>query len=312
MKKIFHFSKAFLPCAIGSTIIIIFGVVGFFYKGINLGLDFKPGLLEQVNIVSANKAVTTETVQNSLASMKGVEVKQVGGEGGTGFQIRLGLMENKTSREQGDMVLRNLYEAFGKENVTEVQTSYIGAQYSSSLAKSVVLLVLATFALIWLYAMIRFHWDFAFGAIIALVHDSLIMMTFIIWTQMEFTSTTIAAILTIVGYSINATVVILDRVRENMKLYPDEQQFDVILDRALSETLSRSLITTITTLFASVALYIFTTGSIRDFASALNIGLISGCYSSMYISSGFILLVRKHARKNPSNMKKEIEVSKAE
>ena len=115
---------------------------------------------------------------------------------------------------------------------------------------------------------------------------------------MEFTSTTIAAILTIVGYSINATVVILDRVRENMKLYPDEQQFDVILDRALSETLSRSLITTITTLFASVALYIFTTGSIRDFASALNIGLISGCYSSMYISSGFIMFVRKHTKMN--------------
>ena len=311
MKKIIRFSKAFLPCAIGSTIIILFGVFGFFYKGINLGLDFKPGLLEQVNIVSVNKSLTVEDVQNALVSLKGAEIKQIGGDSGSGFQIRLGLVKDKSSREQGDMILHDLYDAFGKENVTETQTSYIGAQYSSSLAKSVVLLVLATFALIWLYAMIRFHWDFAFGAIIALVHDSLIMMTFIIWTQMEFTSTTIAAILTIVGYSINATVVILDRVRENMKLYPDEQQFDVILDRALSETLSRSLITTITTLFASVALYIFTTGSIRDFASALNIGLISGCYSSMYISSGFIMFVRKHTKKNPSTMKKEIEVSKA-
>ena len=109
---------------------------------------------------------------------------------------------------------------------------------------------------------------------------------------MEFTTTTLAAVLTIFGYSINATVVILDRVRENMKSM-DAVKFNDILDRSLSDTLTRSVITTITTMFASVSLWIFTSGSISVFALVLTIGLISGCYSSIFISSGFISWARR-------------------
>ena len=110
---------------------------------------------------------------------------------------------------------------------------------------------------------------------------------------MEFTATVLAAVLTIIGYSINATVVILDRVRSNLRLAKYDN-FKDILDHALSDTLGRSIITTATTLFAVVSLYLFTSGSIKDFALALIVGLVSGCYSSIFISSGFILVLRRN------------------
>ena len=111
---------------------------------------------------------------------------------------------------------------------------------------------------------------------------------------MEFTSTVLAAVLTIVGYSINATVVILDRVRYNMKMMPEVVKFDEILNQSLSDTLVRSILTTVTTLFAVVALFIFTTGTIKDFSLAMIVGLLSGMYSSIFISSAFISLSRRN------------------
>ena len=150
-----------------------------------------------------------------------------------------------------------------------------------------------TVVCIWVYATFRFHWDFALGSVLALVHDVLVLFTFIIWTNMEFTTTVLAGVLTIIGYSINATVVILDRVRNNLAMQ-HVTKFNEILNKSLSDTLSRSILTTVTTLFAVVSLYIFTTGSIKDFALVVIVGLLSGCYSSIFISSGFISVGRKN------------------
>jgi preprotein translocase subunit SecF len=122
--------------------------------------------------------------------------------------------------------------------------------------------------------------------VLAIAHDALIMVTFIVWTRMEFNTTTIAAILTILGYSINDTIVIFDRVRESRRIYPEES-FVNILDRSLSETLSRTLITTITTMIAVLSLFIFTTGSMKEFALALLVGMVSGVYSTIFIAVGF-------------------------
>jgi preprotein translocase subunit SecF len=120
------------------------------------------------------------------------------------------------------------------------------------------------------------------------------MFTFIIWTQIEFSTTVLAAVLTIVGYSINATVVILDRVRYNLKMMPEAKTFNEILNKSLSDTFTRSVLTTITTLFAVVSLFVFTTGSIKDFSLAMIVGLICGMYSSIFISSAFISASRKN------------------
>lgn len=386
-KKLIHFSKLFWPAGIFSLAVIVFGIVGFFTRGINFGIDFKPGLLEEVRIApvavelsysgtarvtadisknafdlvisgtgaenetkvfsyseyatvkdivealnnvegvsavlksdgresssllfvssdvstqltenplflyAAQQDVTADDVRNALEAYSGVSVKALGGENGASYQIRMPeTSDSSTGAELQDAVLSALSEKFGENTVTVVKTDFIGSNFSKSLATKSVVLLIATFVLIWIYAAIRFHWDFALGAIVALIHDTLFMFTFIIWTRMEFSSMVLAAVLTIVGYSINDTVVILDRVRSNLPV-TKVRKFNELLDRSLSDTLGRSIITTATTLIAVIALFIFTTGSIKDFALALIVGLVSGCYSSLYISSGFISLCRRN------------------
>lgn len=395
MKTVKKFSKLFLPAWILSGLIICAGIAGVCIKGINFGIDFRPGLIEEVRIASPAVEVkydgtatvslevsTTEldvivsgtgaenetyefpfgkysTVQavaegmnsidgvsavvknngsadsygfylNSAASAKlsagvplylyvpdttsavkiddiratisnvsGVLVKEMGTEENRSYQIRAQIAGNESdaNKSENEILQENIVQAlqnkYGKENVAVVKTDFVGSSMSSSTTLKAALLAFFTILLIWLYATIRFHWDFALGAIVALFHDCLIMFTFITWFQIEFSTTTLAAVLTIFGYSINATVVILDRVRYNLKAV-QTNKFNDILDTALSETLSRSIITTITTLFASISLLVFTKGSIHDFAIVLTIGLISGCYSSIFISSGFISFVRRN------------------
>ncbi|MDD5929971.1 MAG: protein translocase subunit SecF [Spirochaetales bacterium] len=386
MKKTVNFNKGFLPCAILSCIIIIAGIAGFFIRGINLGLDFKPGFVEEVraatpvaeitysgsaklavelsagqmDVIISGTAVTNETrsynfvelttvsalaaelnkidgvsvkvrdgsydttklflnsaVSNQLTTTalyiypagtseittddirsalgdESISVKQLGTGSDASYQIRVGVNSGDAQADLQNIVNNKLYNKFGKENIAIVKTDFIGAGMSKTIALKSIIMFVCVVLLIWLYAAIRFHWDFALGSVIALIHDTLIMFTFIVWTQMEFTTTVLAAVLTIVGYSINATVVILDRIRYNLKMMPEAKKFNEILNRSLSDTFSRSVLTTVTTLFAVVSLYVFTTGTIKDFSLALIVGLISGMYSSIFISSGFISLSRKN------------------
>lgn len=390
-RKLIQFSKAFVPCAIISIVVITFGIVGLFVRGINFGLDYQPGLLEEVRIAPAvldvtysgasnitlditgtqidvvisgvgvenetrvfpfaenqtiaelaaslntiegmNAAVNSNgdtassdlfansvatnrlsqtpyrlyaagemstdvaSVRDVFSSFRSVSVQQLGTGDKTSFQIRMADKGDGTSSvDLQNTILSTLENAFGKDNVAVVRTDFIGSSFSHAIAIQSVILLIAAVVLIWLYATVRFHWDFALGSVIALIHDALVMIAFIVWAQMEFSTMTVAAILTIVGYSINATIVILDRERALLPLMKDAKQFTDIINRALTDTLTRSIITTVTTMFAAGALYIFTTGGIKNFALALFVGLISGCYSSIFISSGFIAATRKNWR----------------
>jgi len=396
MKAVKNFNKAFLGCAIFSACVVLAGIAGLIVKGVNLGIDFQPGLIEEVRIASPaidvtydgfstvslevsntgldvvitgtssdnktenlvfaqyptiselaaalnsvegvkatvrsngsaesygiylNSAVsarlssgtpfhiyvadqsstlTIDDVREKVSGVKGVQVKELGSSDARSFQIRAQVKsieesdstvnENQVLQEE---IISNLQNAYGAENVAIIKTDFVGSSMSQDLAIKSIALGFLTILLIWLYATIRFHWDFALGAVVALIHDFLVMFTFISWFQIEFSTTTLAAVLTIFGYSINATVVILDRVRFNLKSVKTNN-FNDILNKSLTETLNRSIITTITTLFASLSLVFFTTGSIHDFAVVLTIGLLSGCYSSLFISSGFISFVRRN------------------
>ena len=297
MKTVKNFSKGFVPCAIISIAIILFGAAGLFTKGINFGIDFVPGLLEEVKITASAEGnaenISSDDVRSAITEFS-VSVKELESDGVKSFQIRAKANSNDdTNVALKNSILTSLTQKFGENSVEILKEDFVGSSFSSSLAVKSIMLAVVTLLLIWVYATIRFHWDFAMGSIIALVHDCLIMFAFISWTQVEFSTTSFAAVLTIFGYSINATVVILDRVRENIRLV-DTKDFNVILDTSISGTLSRSVITTVTTLFASVSLLVFTSGSIRDFAQILTVGLISGCYSSMFISSGFISWARRN------------------
>ena len=389
MKKIIQFSK-FFPCAVVlSALIIIGGIVSVATRGINFGLDFKPGMIEEIKIANAvldvtysgtatvslgtsdsgielvvsgtgeenrtevisyaevktvselaakmntvngvsahikneivipeeglfvssgssknlgekalylfasdsKASVTADDVRDTLKAFDDVDVKALGTEADRSFQIRMGVTGDEGKTLQAD-ANKALTDKYGADKVAFVKSDFIGAQFSQSLIRDSIILVLATLVLIFIYSAIRFHWDFALAAVIAIIHDSLIMVSFISFIQMEFSTTTLAAILTIIGYSINATVVILDRVRSDIKVV-EAKTFKEILNSALSSTLSRSIITTLTTLFAVLALFFFTTGTIHDFSLALTVGLISGCYSSIFIAGAFILSVRKNQK----------------
>ena len=402
MKKMIKFSRFFVPAVIISLVLIAGGIVSLCTQGINFGIDFKPGLIEEVRIaptamtVSYNGVANVEiqtnaqgvylvvsgagadnrtetfryidypTVGDMVAAMSKVDgitaeavakastpaegffesssqssvlssekfrlyyneqnptvvsvedirdlfgndssysVKQSGEVTANTYQIRAGDdgSDKEISKKIQDEIYNRFVRKYGADNVAVIKTDFVGSQFSSSLASKAIILVLGTMFLIWLYATIRFKWDFALAAIIALLHDSLIIISFISWTQMEFTSTTIAAILTIIGYSINATVVIFDRVRENIRTIRT-QNFKDIINVSLSDTLSRSLITTITTMLAVISLFLFTTGSMRDFALALFVGLCSGLYSSIFISGAFTSMTRRNWK--PSDEEKKTQ-----
>jgi preprotein translocase subunit SecF len=180
--------------------------------------------------------------------------------------------------------------------VAVTRSDYVGSRFSQQLAGQAGLLFALTLLLILAYASIRFKPQYAIGAVLAIGHDALIMVAFIVWSRMEFNTTTIAAILTILGYSINDTIVIFDRIRENRRIYP-EDAFVNVLDRALTETLSRTLITTLTTMLAVLSLFIFTTGSMKDCALAWLVGMVSGVYSTVFIASAFVNFWDKSAAK---------------
>jgi len=176
---------------------------------------------------------------------------------------------------------------FGQGHVVVLRSDFVGSRFAGHLTDQIGILIAATLFLVLVYATIRFRLQYAVGAVLGIVHDGIVVAAFVVVTGMEFNTTTIAAILTILGYSTNNTIVVFDRIRENRRLYPDEA-FVGILNRSLSETLNRTVITTVSTMLAVLSLFIFTTGAMRDFALALMVGMISGVYTTTFIVTAFM------------------------
>lgn len=239
-------------------------------------------------LAPGERIIAIDEVRSSLISLGSVSVQVLGDPADRKFMIRIDEEENSASESVSEeMLMRTLEANFGEGQAALISSSYVSSRFSQDLTKQVGWLIAATLVLILFYASIRFKPQYAIGAVLAIMHDALIMVAFIVWTRMEFNTTTIAAILTILGYSINDTIVIFDRIRENKRLFPDDA-FVLVLNRSLSETLGRTVITTVTTMLAVLSLFIFTTGSMKDFALALMVGMISGVYSTIFIASGFV------------------------
>jgi preprotein translocase subunit SecF len=233
--------------------------------------------------------IKIETVREALNSLgQTVAVQSLGGP--SHFMIRF---EDKDS-EGGQGVSANkimgvLEEYFGAGEIVVLRSDLVSSRFSKNLTDQAGMLMGLTLLLILAYASIRFKPQYAVGAVIGIIHDALIMVGFVVWSGMEFNTSTIAAILTILGYSINNTIVIYDRIRENRRIYPDGVFVDV-LNRSITGTLSRTIITTLTTMLAVLFLFVFATGSMKDFALALMVGMISGVYTTTFIASGFVNL----------------------
>ena len=185
-----------------------------------------------------------------------------------------------------------LAAAFGADRITIVQTDFVGPTFSRLLGEQAVWLITVAFALIFVYILFRFRAAFAVGALLALIHDIAIMLGVLGTLQLEISTATIAAVLTIVGYSLNDTIVIFDRIRENDTLMRDANA-DLVINTSITQSLARTLITSLTTLLAVLAIYLFSTSSIKTFALSLMIGVVVGTYSSMFVAAPTVLIWRQ-------------------
>ena len=194
-------------------------------------------------------------------------------------------------------VLTLLGDAFGDERLDIQATDFVGQSVSRLLGRQSVAILGVALLLTFIYIVVRFRWTYATGAMVALVHDVAVMIGVLATFQFEVGTATIAAVLTIVGYSLNDTIVIFDRVRENVTLMRDSE-FDVVIDTSITQSLARTIITSVTTLLAVTAIYVFGSTSVQTFALTLMIGVAVGTYSSIFVASPTLLaLHRARARR---------------
>ncbi|MCK5198456.1 MAG: protein translocase subunit SecF [Spirochaetales bacterium] len=271
-------------------------VVGLVSSGTAKSVDLTSGLsfpleitaeASYVNIVGAD-TVQIDAVRAALSNLGNPQVQVVGKESFSEFIVRVSDPDGSRKEEIEVDIVSFLEKAFGNNTVVIKQSDYVGPRFSSNLASQSISLTLVALLLILVYIWFRFRLGFAVSAITALAHDVLIMLGFIGTLGLEVSTTTIAAVLTIIGYSLNDTIVVFDRVRENQILLKGDR-FDNIVNTSITQSLSRTIITSLTTLLAVVALYVFGTGAIEDFALNLIVGILVGTYSSIFIASPVLL-----------------------
>jgi preprotein translocase SecF subunit len=265
-----------------SAFLVLASIGMFATVGLNLGIDFKGGILLEARNSSGPADISK--VRNDLATLNLGDVSLQGFGTDTDVLIRI-------QRQEGDekaqiAAIKAVTDMLGSDfNIR--RTEFVGPTVGAELAEKGVLAVICALMAILVYIWFRFEWQFSIAAILALAHDVLTTIGLFSLTAFEFNLATVAAILTIAGYSINDTVVVFDRVRENLRRYKSFEQRD-ILNRSLNETLSRTVMTSVTTLLALTAIVIFGGAVLRDFALAMIWGVIIGTYSSVFIAVGML------------------------
>ncbi|AHC13769.1 protein translocase subunit SecF [Salinispira pacifica] len=296
MKQTIQFTKYRLPMIILSALLLAGGLAGtLLQEGFNLGIDFQAGLNLRVELDGDD--LGTGEVRDALSSFETVQVQVLGDPQLQRFSIRLqdsGEVEN-FSLTMRNRVTEALAQAFGDGSVEVLGVDYVEPRFAADLALNATILVVAAMGFILLYLWIRFRMAYALSSLAALVHDIAFMVLFIGTFQIEVTSATIAAVLTIIGYSLNDTIVIFDRIRENEKLLNDSA-FPQVINVSITQSLSRTVITSLTTLLAVTSIYIFTTGQIQDFALNMIVGVLVGTYSSVFVASPTLLALSKNKR----------------
>ncbi len=276
-----------------SIVLLIAGIVSFIVlDGFNQGIDFTGGITEQVQF---DDSISIDEVRANLGSLKSAKVQKLGSSNSNLYQIRVGLKADQTSESISTEIESSLDKLNVKYEV--ISSEFVGPKFSSTLVRASILVVVLALVLILIYIWVRFRFAYAISSIVALLHDVLLLLTFIALFRFEFSSTTVAAILTIIGYSLNATIVIFDRIRENFKINPDSSLKDVI-NLSTGQSLTRTIITSLTTLLAIVPLAIFARGTVQLFAINLIIGIIIGTYSSNLIAPAILYWILKKQRAN--------------
>jgi len=273
----YNFSSKFKPANILSITLFILSVIFIVFKGLNYGIDFKGGTLIELRSINSD----VSSIRNSLNDMNlgDVNVKKFGKEGD--FLIKV--------EEQGDnknlipKIKQKLSDNLHSEiNFRRVEN--VGPKVSAELLQSGIIAIILSLAAMLFYIWVRFEWQFSVGAIVALFHDVVITLGVFSLLSLEINLSIIAAVLTIVGYSMNDTVVIYDRVRENLGKY-HKLEIVNIANLSINETLARTIITSVTTLLALFSIFILGGEILRGFSFAMILGVFIGTYSSIFVAS---------------------------
>ncbi len=272
------FNKYYNRFNILSLLLVIVSLLFLTIKGLNFGIDFKGGTL--IELRSVDNKINVSSLRENLSQMNlgDVSVKKFGNE--TDYLIKFEINNNKNVIEE---IKKNLDKSFGNSfNFRRVEN--VGPKVSTELLRSGIVAISVALALMLIYIWIRFEWQFSLGAILALFHDVIVTLGLFSLLGLEINLSIIAAVLTIVGYSMNDTVVIFDRVRENLRKYSDIKIYE-LSNISINETLSRTLITSITTLLALLSIFFFGGEILKGFSLAMIFGVIFGTYSSIYIAN---------------------------
>lgn len=262
-----------------SILFVIASAVSIAVKGFNYGIDFSGGVL--IEVKSKSGAVDIEKVREELSGLNLDELTlQSVGSGQDQLMIRA--QANNADEESQRIALEKI-KSILKEDFTFENVESVGPQVGDELKISGILASVFAICAICLYIWFRFEWKFAVGALIGLFHDVFVTVGLLSMLHFDFSLTTIAAILTLAGYSVNDTVVTYDRIRENLQKYKKMPQYD-LLNKSINDIFSRTILTGITTFFASIALLIFGGDALRSFAFVITVGVVIGTYSSIYIS----------------------------
>jgi preprotein translocase subunit SecF len=280
------FNKFYNHFNIVSTLLITISLILLIFKGLNFGIDFKGGTLIELRSTDTKINVTTLRDKFSQMNLGDISVKKFGNE--TDYLIKF---ENKDNKKNIiEEIKTNLDKSFGN-NFNFRRVENVGPKVSAELLKSGVIAISLSLAIMLFYIWIRFEWQFSLGAILALFHDVIVTLGVFSLFSFEINLSIIAAVLTIVGYSMNDTVVIYDRVRENLRKYSDIKIFE-LTNISINETLSRTIITSVTTLLALLAIYFFGGEILKGFSLAMILGVVFGTYSSIYIANTVLVRLK--------------------
>jgi len=262
-----------------SIVLMIFSLVSIMSKGLNPGIDFTGGFQVEV---SYQQSPEIESIRNNLSAAGFNDAIVQNSGSATDIMIRIAPREGLDSRTVGKLIIDNLNQS--SNSVELMSSEYVSAQVGEELTEQGGLAMVFALIMIMIYIVFRFQWKFSIGAVMALIHDVLITIGVFSFFQITFDLAVLAAILAVVGYSLNDTIVIFDRIRENFRSMRRAETLD-ILNSSITQTISRTMITSSTTLMVLLALYIMGGQSLQGFSLALIIGVLIGTYSSIFIAS---------------------------
>ncbi len=286
MIKNINFVSKFKNANIISIIIFSFSVFFILFKGLNYGIDFKGGTLIELR---TETSVNATSIRDALKTMDlgDVNVKKFGKEGDYLIKVE---QKNTNNNNLIPKIKKNLYDNLGAD-VDFRRVENVGPKVSAELLESSIIAISLALMAMLFYIWVRFEWQFSLGSIVALFHDVVITLGIFSLLSLEINLSIIAAVLTIVGYSMNDTVVIYDRIRENLLKYTKISISDVS-NLSINETLARTIITSVTTLLALVSIYILGGEILRGFSFAMILGVLIGTYSSIFVASPILKFLK--------------------